>query len=154
MADDRMREGLQLADEGTELMKSGDYPAAAKKLLAAVQINERDWTTWQHLGLCLLQLKQPEHAVVAFRNSTALNPGFAQAWNNLGTVLAMLNDWDAAANAFEAGIAADPRYAKNHFGRGNAYLMAGDKDKARTSFQQALAIDPGYALAHQALANL
>ena len=69
-----------------------------------------------------IKLQDIENAILAFRNATSINPGFAIGWNNLGSLLGMLNDWEGAAEAFDAGIEADPNYAKNHFGRGNPYL--------------------------------
>jgi tetratricopeptide (TPR) repeat protein len=95
-----------------------------------------------NLGVALLEQYRFEDAVVAFRKSVALDPGFGTARINLGIGLFYLPDLSEARKEMEAALALAPDALQPHYVLGLIARQENRTDDALASFRKVLAKDP------------
>jgi len=110
--------------------QQGDKAGAAEKYLKVTQVLPDNLEAHRWLGRILLELRQPEQAVVAWRNYLDLDPDDAGAQYFLSLAQAQARWGIEAANDFFAGVEA---------------YDAGNLTAARTSFASATARNADYA---------
>ncbi len=110
--------------------QQGDKAGAAEKYLKVTQVLPDNLEAHRWLGRILLELRQPEQAVVAWRNYLDLDPDDAGAQYFLSLAQAQARWGIEAANDFFAGVEA---------------YDAGNLTAARTSFASATARNAEYA---------
>jgi tetratricopeptide (TPR) repeat protein len=98
--------------------------------------------TYYSSGSALIEAKRFDQALVAFDQTVALKPDYAEAHNGRGITLASLNRFDEALTALERAIAVKPDYAEAYNNRGLILHASGRFDDALTSFDRAIALKP------------
>ena len=124
-----------------------DFAATRRVLEYAIAVLPADTYDWHDTlwGLPLLAEGKPEAAIVEFRRTLALNPGFVLAIHNWGVALASQGRYREAIEKFRRVIEIDGaqiRSAHSYVGWGAALAALGEPDEGTAMIQKALAIDP------------
>lgn len=96
---------------GLQAFESGDLDKAAKNLLSALELNDKNAELYLKLGVVLLQQGHVEKALVSIKQSIELSPYVADAYNAMGVVLYHLELWGAAEKFFRHALSLDPAHA-------------------------------------------
>ncbi|MBZ0115287.1 MAG: tetratricopeptide repeat protein [Thermoanaerobaculia bacterium] len=75
----------RLALKAETLQTKGDEAAALETMERALALSPNDALVHAHAGCLLLDLKQTEPAIAAFKRSVGLRPDLVHAWSGLGT---------------------------------------------------------------------
>lgn len=128
----------------------GDWKAAEKRLVAAVERLPQRVEAWMGLGNVRQMLGDPVAAAAAFRRALDLQPDNAAAWNNLGIARADVRlDHDAIA-CFERALELAPDHDEAARGRAEALARMARFEEAQTAYEELLRRHPddaGLALA-------
>src|SRR5579872_5505566 len=60
--------------EALARMQAGDFPAAAKMLESVTRREPQNGRAWRNLGAAYDQLKDPDHAIEAYRHALEVQP--------------------------------------------------------------------------------
>ncbi len=142
-----------LVTQGNDLLRQGQFEAAAKVYEDAKRLTPEDEDVHYNLGIAFARLGREDEAVAAYRRALELFPQYAEAHNNLGILLHRRGDLDAAFEHFRAAIQAVPDYASAHNNLGNALRQRGLAAEAAAAFLKAAQIDTNYWQARFNLAN-
>ncbi len=104
---------------------------------------------WKVLAV-VLQV-QGKGALTAFRTTTKLLPGDAEAHNNLAAALNDIGQLDEALTSCRKALEINPAYAEAHYNLSNILRDLGKLEDAVASCHRAIEIKPDYAEAHNNL---
>ena len=141
-------------EHGIEIMRTGNFPAAAAALGKAVRAAPRDARYQMAFGVALMQSQRLDEAIAAFRSAATLQPGDATAHHNLGFALTQKREYAAALDALRRATELKPNWVDAHFNLGNAERLAGDADGAKRSYRRAIELQPDHLGAFANLAGL
>ena len=138
---------------GEAYMYQGQYTAALRELLRALEIYPDDPFLHNDLGLVYMAKQSLEAAEKHFATALEINPEYAPARNNLGTVYLAQEKWDKAITCFET-IVGNLLYATPHYPLANigwAYFSKKQYDQAVRYYREALTLQPRYPTALRGL---
>jgi Tfp pilus assembly protein PilF len=113
-------------------------------LKEAVQLDPRNATYRNALGVVYLDMRRPAEAQAEFQKATELEPGFAEAHHNLGLAFAEQKRYEQAIAAYRRALSL-PMYATPeiaYYNLGNAYLGLNQPRDAEDAFRAAVQINP------------
>ncbi|MBT6119253.1 MAG: tetratricopeptide repeat protein [Rhodospirillaceae bacterium] len=117
---------------------------AAKRIEAAIAVENLNAAYYDNLSLCYRALGRAEDAMRACRKAIALdgrNPG---SHFNLAASLVDLGRPNEARRALERAIKRDPNYAEAHNNLANLLMKSGEIEPALSHYRKAAAARPGY----------
>ncbi len=132
--------------------RDGRLPEAAGDFREALRLNDRDFSAWNGLGLCLARLGSGEEGVDALKHALLLRPDFAPAQLNLGWALEGQGNVFDAKVAYEAALALNPGLARARSALAMLATRRGDWAAAKAHGLRALVDDPSQTSAALALA--
>ena len=138
----RARTGQMALFRAAALVARGRYWSAAEKYREALEIQPRDATVHNKLGICYQQLENHVMARRSYERALELNPGYAEVWNNIGTLEQSAKRLNKAAEAYRKAIRLRPDLATPWKNLGNAYLALERPDDAFEAYQEAFRLDP------------
>jgi tetratricopeptide (TPR) repeat protein len=105
-----------------EALRAGDYQQATTLLKRVVELEPKDRTAWNNLGLAYMGLRQVDAAVDAFKKQLEINPYHEHAHTNLGRAYLQQRRYADAEAAFRKQLELNPldRYA--HANLGHQYV--------------------------------
>jgi tetratricopeptide (TPR) repeat protein len=103
----------------------GDVAEAERLMRAALVANATIPDFHNNLGLLLRDTRRLDEAIVCFRKTLEVDPGWFEAYNNLGLTLEAADRWDEACAAYEEAIRREPRFAAARQNLGRALLTLG-----------------------------
>ncbi len=128
-------------DAGDKLREAGDFPAARRSYLAALDIAPGWAAAHNELGsLAFLESDLPG-AIVQFRKAVAAEPAFALAQYNLGFASRKTGDYRAAVEAYLAYTRLKPEDPDGVYGLAESYLAVGDRAGAARAYEQYAAME-------------
>lgn len=155
----RDRRGGLMADSGQMLMDfdeppapAGPPPALAGGKVASIE-REAGAEAWFDRGV-VLEKRNPDAAMAAYRESIRLAPHSPSSWLNLGAMLGEAGRFDDLAALSDEAVAACPGEALLHFNRAVALDHLGRLADAATAYERSLELDPTLADAHYNLGRL
>jgi hypothetical protein len=98
---------------GVLLERAEDYPQAQLEVERAVQFRPRDFSIGLLLGITRDQNQDQDGALLAFRQSTALAPAYAQPHWLLGNLLLRMEQTDEAFAELRAASSSNPELLPN-----------------------------------------
>jgi tetratricopeptide (TPR) repeat protein len=104
-----------------QLMKAGNWHAAADRLAAITVAEPRLSGPWTNLGIARNKAGDPAGAEVAFKRAIDANPGQVVAYNELGIIYRRSGRLDEAAAIYNAGLKINPGYEDIHWNLGILY---------------------------------
>jgi tetratricopeptide (TPR) repeat protein len=96
----------------------------------------------------------PIGAAAAFRQSLALDDGFAMAHHYLGYVLSGRAPLDEVIRCYRRASELDPAFAFPHYNLGNVLVTKGDVPGAVAEYRKALELFPEHTFSHLALGRV
>jgi predicted TPR repeat methyltransferase len=132
----------------------GKIPEAADCFEQTLALDPGHAAACLRLGDALMDLREYDRGLVAYRHALTIRVPFPEAHNNLAAALLYLGDPDAAIAECRQALAERPRYALALNTLGSALGKVGQIEEAITALGQAVAINPAYANAHHNLANV
>ena len=136
----------------------GQYAAAIKHFLRAIELDPRFMKAHDNLGLCYDALGRFDEALRSWEEAIRLNDGqpAKSPWPslNLGLMLTRLDRLDEAEVLFRESLRCDPRFPQAHYQLGITLEKKGRAGEALSELEEAARLDPGYAEAQYALARL
>ncbi len=114
---------------------------------------ERTASDLSNLANALSRLSQPEEALAAAEEASALDPALAAAHANQGVALRALGRREAAAERFRHAAELEPRNAEAHANLGVTLTELGQPQAAEAALETALVLAPDWADGWFNLAN-
>jgi tetratricopeptide (TPR) repeat protein len=136
---------------GVIVRHRGLLAESLEHLQEASRLAPSEGVTWYELGVTHIELKNPQAAIVAFRNAVAHDPTIQEAHLNLNALLENLGEHEEAKRFGENAIAMRPDCAISHYNMGNVSRALGDLPTAIRYYRRATELRPNY---HTALSNL
>ncbi len=132
-------------EKGIELLKSGDYEAAAKSLKKASEQNPDDATIAYNLGTAFWKLGDHRQAARAFSLAKEKDPADPWAPEFLGYVYLSESDWPAAQLEFERAAEMAGNSAPLFTALALAERGSSEPELAKEHLEQAITWDPTYS---------
>jgi Tfp pilus assembly protein PilF len=142
-------------EQGVEALGHKQWAVALTVLRVATSLDPEVPRYRNALGLALLQLGQPQLALVEFEKATAVNPEYAEGHLNAGIALAEQGRWAEAVQAYTRAISLPRLTAPDtaHINLGVALLNLGRTAEAEGTLRFALNLDPHLEAAWYHLGN-
>ncbi|HEX2695314.1 MAG TPA: tetratricopeptide repeat protein [Acidobacteriota bacterium] len=136
-------------DLGTAYEESKDYARAAEAYEKYVALKpENPWTGYLRLGLCRLELNQPEAAVAALSEALKLQPNDVKTNFSLADAYTRAKILDKAEAIYETLVGLNPEGATTYYGKIiQIYDEAGQYDKAIEAARKIIEMNPKNELA-------
>ncbi len=83
-----------------------------------------------------LDLNDPAHAILMFKEALARNPRLPDSLVGMGKAYFKQGKFQEAATYFQKAVALAPDQADYHYQLGQAYLRLGDKNSAQREFAE------------------
>lgn len=159
----RYRESLQKLDEAEKVESSSlpvrylqaldyyrlkDFPRAADRFKAAIELDPKFALATYYLGLTQLQTGDVNGAAASFQRTLELDPTNFSAAYNLGTLELKQNHVPEAMHHFEQAAQINPNYAPAFEALGELDLYLHRNDDAARALEHAVEVDPNLAKAH------
>lgn len=136
-------------DLGTALEESKDFAGAAEAYEGYVALKpENPWTGYLRLGLCRLELGQPEAAVAALSEALKLQPADVKTNFSLADAYTRAKALDKAEETYKRLASLNPEGATTYYGKViQMYDEAGVYDKAVEAARKIIEMNPKNELA-------
>jgi serine/threonine-protein kinase PknG len=130
-----------------ELIDTGAYADAEKKLAMLRQQNPRDWRVDWLRGRAALAQSDPKEARIAFEAVAIELPGELAPKLALGIVFELLGDVDRAIRLYDLVSRVDPMLTSAAFGLGRCLQRKGDREGAVAAYHRVLVTSSRYTQA-------
>ena len=126
--------------QGSVLMQQGRFEAALESFQTADKIAPGNATNKNMIGLCYLNLRQPDQALKAFDEALAIIPGFTDARNNRGATYLSMGQFHLAEVDFVAVLADStyPHRKQVYYNLGMTYLQRDQLGAAEENFRKSI----------------
>jgi tetratricopeptide (TPR) repeat protein len=121
---------IEFYNEGTKQLKLGHYEKAISLFLNAIEEDNYDVDSWDHLGVCYRRTGQIGKAIRAYITSIKINPYNIVPYTNLGLIHIYLKDYDYAKLFYNVVIELDKDNPEGYYGVGLVYQNMGLYDDA------------------------
>ncbi|HEV2424700.1 MAG TPA: tetratricopeptide repeat protein [Terriglobia bacterium] len=103
--EDRLQQGL-------DALSRADFPGAIDKLNLVVAEDSSNAAAWRALGVCYLEIRQPDVALTALERAVQADPGQADTHYVLGNACGTVGQLERAAACYRRALEIDPRHVK------------------------------------------
>ena len=138
-----MPESLTPAEQANFLVKHGRPVEAAEIYDRLVRQDQRKQAVlWNKIGITYHQMLDFQAASRCYRESSSVDPLYAEARNNLGAVYHAQRHFSRAIAEYKKALAVTPYSASIHGNLGTAYLANKEYEQASIHYARAIEIDP------------
>jgi tetratricopeptide (TPR) repeat protein len=109
MLTDNFEERFQ---QGIDALGRADFPDAIEKLSEVVAEDASNAAAWRALGVCYLEIRQPDAALTALERALEADPDEADTHYILGNACGTLGRLERAAACYRRALDLDPEHAK------------------------------------------
>ena len=155
MPDEARSRALNLCEEGTRALLTGDVEEAIDLFTASLKVAPTA-ESYTFRGWAYSFLGRYEDAIAECHKAIATDPSFGNPYNDIGSYLVHLGRPDEAIEWFEKAKRAE-RYEPRHFpylNLGRLYFARGQIADAMREFEEVLRLNPGDPLARVFLERL
>jgi tetratricopeptide (TPR) repeat protein len=117
---------LELFNEGTHLLASGDARGAFERLSRAAPKLKKDFVAWFNLGLAAIKLERWEEAAAALDRAAALSPDRVDCQFNRGIALSHVGRCEESIEAMRKVLELAPETYQAHYYLYSCYKNLGD----------------------------
>jgi tetratricopeptide (TPR) repeat protein len=139
---ERVREGQSAVRRASVHVARGRFAQAAAEFSRALEIQPRDASLHNKLGICYQHLDNVVLARREYDQALRINPGYAEVWNNIGTLEQSRERLKEAVSAYRRAIRIKPELPTPWKNLGNAYLAQEKPEEAYEAYQEAFRLDP------------
>lgn len=97
---------------GLTALQHADFPAAIEFFSEVAAADPAHGLAWLHLGVCYLEMRQPDLALEALTRAVHASPENADAHYTLGTAYGTAGQLERAVSCFRQALALVPQHAK------------------------------------------
>lgn len=133
---------LPLMNVGVLEIKAGRPEVAVPLLQQALAVAPDDARLWMNLGRAFRDMKRHEEALVAFRKSIRLSPGWIAPAVWMGSVYYDTGRYAEGIALMQSVIRRAPTFASAHTLLGAFYEQAGRLDDAVAAYREAIRLNP------------
>src|SRR5690349_13046578 len=128
---------------GVAAFQAGDFAAAERFLLAAVQSDPTAHHAWQLLSLVAVRSGSADVALERAKRAVALDRKNPAYLNTLGIACSEHGDLPGAEQAFRRAVKLKPEFAEAHYNLGKALRDQDQLESALQEYRRAHALEPG-----------
>lgn len=140
--------------EGSELLKKGNFPEAKASFENALKINARCFEAHNNLGLVYYRSGDLTQAASAYEKAIEISPTFLPSLCNLAVVRYKLKQYAEAESLYKMALRLTKgKDAKLHYSLGNVLRDQKRYDEALEQFRLSVEVDPNFAFARNGLAS-
>jgi len=140
--------------EGSELLKKGNFPQAKVSFEKALKINGHCFEAHNNIGLVYYRSGDMTQAANAYEKAIEINPTFLPSLCNLAVVRYKLKQFAEAESLYKMALQLTKgKDAKLHYSLGNVLRDQKRYDEALEQFKKAVEADSTFAFAHNGLAS-
>lgn len=140
--------------EGSDLLKKGNFPQAKVSFEKALKINGRCFEAHNNIGLVYYRSGDLTQAANAYEKAIDINPTFLPSLCNLAVVRYKLKQYTEAESLYKMALRLTKgKDAKLHYSLGNVLRDQKRYDEALEQFKKAVDADPNFAFAHNGLSS-
>lgn len=103
--EDRLQQGL-------DALSRADFPGAIDKLSQVLAADPSNGLAWRALGICYLEIRQPDVALTALERALQADPSEADTHYILGNACGTLGRLERAAACYRRALELNPQHAK------------------------------------------
>lgn len=143
--------GLKAADlnrSAYEALRAGNHAQAATLLKRVVELEPKDRTAWNNLGLAYLGLRQVDAAIDAFKKQLEINPYHEQSNTNLARSYLQQRRYADAEAAFKKQLELNPLDKYAHGLLGHQYVEMERYEDAIPVLEKAISLSSDDASLH------
>lgn len=138
-----MPENLSPLEQAQFLAKNGRPTESAEIYNRLIRVDQRKQAVlWNKIGISYHQMLDFPAASRCYRESTSVDPLYAEARNNLGTVYHAQKQFSRAITEYKKALVVTPYSASVHSNLGTAYLARKQYEQASLHYAKAIEIDP------------
>jgi len=140
--------------EGSELLKKGNFPQAKISFEKALSINGRCFEAHNNIGLVYYRSGDLTQAANAYEKAIDINPTFLPSLCNLAVVRYKLKQYAESESLYKMALRLTKgKDAKLHYSLGNVLRDQKRYDEALEQFKKSVEADASFAFAHNGLAS-
>lgn len=117
------------------------YVRAEKALLTILQVDERNASAYNRLGILYAKQQQFKEAIECFEIAQSLEPS-ASSLHNVGLIYFETEKYDKAALAFEQALAMDSEHAARHIAYAKVQEKLNNNKRMIEALERAVELDP------------
>lgn len=102
----------RLLQQGLDALNRADFPGAIDSLSQVVATDSSNAPAWRALGVCYLEIRQPDVALTALERALQADPEEADTHYILGNASGTLGQLERAAACYRRALELDPQHAK------------------------------------------
>jgi tetratricopeptide (TPR) repeat protein len=137
-----------LSRSAYEALRAGNYSQAATLLERVVELEPKDKTAWNNLGLAYMGQRQVDRAIDAFKKQLEINPYHEQANTHLGRAYLQQRRYPEAETAFKKQLELNPLDKYAHAILGHQYVEMERYDAAIPVLEKAISLSSEDASLH------
>ena len=134
-----------LVESGRAAATNGNLEVAIALFKRATEVDPKNKSAWNNLGLVYFQLRQDEPAIAAFQKQLEVNPYDEFAYDYLGRVYWNERKYDDAVKAFNKQLEGSPLDKFAHANLGVMYAEWHKYDEAVPELEKAASLTPDSA---------
>jgi Flp pilus assembly protein TadD len=142
-----------LVDSGRAAMTSGNFTVAIALLKRATEVDPKNKSAWNYLGLAYLATRNEDAAITALRMQIQVNPYDEFAYNNLGRAYWQQRKYPDAVTAFNKQLEISPLDKFAHANLGAMYAEWHKYAEAAPELEKAASLSPDSPELHVALGD-
>ncbi|QWD59755.1 tetratricopeptide repeat protein [Polynucleobacter sp. MWH-UH35A] len=134
--------------KGNLLNSTGKLLEAINAYERAISIKPDFIEAINNLGLCLVDLDNPDIGLNYFEKALKLQPKFFESLGNKGVALEKMGQYKEAIESYDAALAINPEFLQAYQNKGVALERLEEVEDAIKCYDKAISIDPNYAGAY------
>ncbi len=142
------------ASRGIFLANKGLIDQALYQYKKAVEVNPRNYSAYNNMGLANYNLENYLIAEEAYLSSLKIRPDFAHTNYNLAMLYHKIGREDDALKKYKKTLKINPNYRLANYHVGGIYEKKENFSKAGTYYERELRINPGFTAAENALTRI
>lgn len=151
MPAERLEDRLQ---QGLDALSRADFPGAIDTLSQVVAEDSSNFAAWRGLGVCYLEVRQPDMALSALERALQAGPGEADTHYILGNACGTVGQLERAAVCYRRALQIDPQHAKAEEFLIRTEALLTSREHYRRGLRLLYGPEPGVPDLNQALREL
>ncbi len=140
--------------QGMDALNRADFPGAIDSLSEVVAADASNAPAWRALGVCYLEIRQPDVALTALEQAVRADPEEADSHYILGNACGTLGQLERAAACYRRALEIDPQHAKAEEFLIRTEALLTSREHYRRGLRLLYGPEPGASDLNQALREL
>ncbi len=152
--DKAQSDSIRLSNQGMKQLGAGQVRQAKLRFTEAITVYADNANAHYGLGVCYVELGEPERAAQHLGESVRLKPSLTEANYHLGAISLQADKHDEAEQKLRLVLEQDPDHSAAHDLMGRIHDHRGELKDAEVAYRRAIQLDPYQPTTWLALARL